>query len=101
MLANEGGVTSKFADTALPVETWPVVHLGADIDRAVLRFSCSRDGIDWLAIGPELDTSTLSDDFDDRLRFTGGVACICAQDLMSSSTIADFSHFAIEPLAST
>jgi xylan 1,4-beta-xylosidase len=98
VVANDGGIEEEVADVELPSQQeLPRVHLRADIDGGSLQFYHSPDGLDWRRIGPELDMSTLSDDYGDRLRFTGAVVGICAQDLSGNTATADFGNFTVQP----
>lgn len=49
-------------------------------------------------IGPVLDASRLSDDYGDRLRFTGAFVGVCAQDLSGTGAVADFDRFGLRDL---
>lgn len=89
----DDGAYRELADSEIDTDDWPLVHLRARFDGAELRFSASPDGSDWLDIGPVLDASKLSDDYGDRLRFTGAFAGICAQDLRGTRATADFDWF--------
>lgn len=74
------------------VEPEQPVTLGANVDGAEARFWYLRDGI-RTPIGPVLDFTHLSDDYGSRLRFTGALAGIHAQDLVAAEFTADFSGF--------
>ena len=75
------------------VDDWPEFHLRAVIDETTLQFHASRDGRDWLAVGPLLDATKVSDDYGSGLHFTGAMIGICAQDLSGNRLTADFDHF--------
>ncbi len=73
-----------------------VTYLRAEVTYDKLRFSFSENGTDWKAIGPVLDASTLSDDFDaggGDAHFTGAFVGVCCQDLSGSRLHADFDYF--------
>ncbi|MEV6382349.1 family 43 glycosylhydrolase [Streptomyces sp. NPDC051773] len=74
------------------VEPGRRITLGASIDGAEARFWYLRDGL-RTPIGPPLDFTHLSDDYGSRLRFTGTLAGIHAQDLVAAEFTADFSGF--------
>ncbi|MDX3646470.1 glycoside hydrolase family 43 protein, partial [Streptomyces sp. MB09-02B] len=74
------------------VEPGRPVTLGASIDGGEARFWYLRDGI-RATVGPPLDFTHLSDDYGPRLRFTGTLAGIHAQDLVAAEFTADFSGF--------
>ncbi|MEW1718036.1 glycoside hydrolase family 43 protein [Streptomyces sp. NPDC093109] len=94
----DDGVHSEPTDAELLVEQWPALLLRADFDGAELRFSASPDGTDWIRVGPVLDATKLSDDYGDRLRFTGAFAGVCAQDLGGTRAVADFDWFELTNL---
>lgn len=84
--------------TDISVDSRPRIHLRARFRGAGLRFSVSPDGTGRLDIGPDLDASRLSDDYGDRLRFTGAFVGVCAQDLAGTGAVADFDRFEIQDL---
>jgi len=97
----DDGAYGELPEYQLDVDDWPLVHLRARFDGAELRFSASPDGTDWRPIGPVLDASRLSDDYGQRLRFTGAFVGVCAQDLGGTRTPADFDWFDVRELAET
>ena len=61
-----------------------------------LNFQYSQDGTNWISIGPDLDCSTLSDEFqegDKNASFTGAFVGLCCQDLSGRRKAADFDYF--------
>ncbi len=74
------------------VEPGRPITLGASVDGAEARFWYLRDGL-RTPVGPPLDFTHLSDDYGPRLRFTGTLAGIHAQDLVAAEFTADFSGF--------
>lgn len=74
------------------VEAGRPVTLGASVDGAEARFWYLREGV-RTPVGPVLDFSHLSDDYGSKLRFTGTLAGIHAQDLVAAEFTADFSGF--------
>ncbi|MFI1356578.1 glycoside hydrolase family 43 protein [Streptomyces sp. NPDC020898] len=98
IVLTDDGTYGELPDSPLDVDDWPSVHLRARFDGAELRFSASPDGIDWQPVGPLLDASRLSDDYGERLRFTGAFVGICAQDLGGTRTPADFDWFEVREL---
>lgn len=74
------------------VEPGRPITLGASIDGAEARFWYLRDGL-RTPVGPPLDFTHLSDDYGSRLRFTGTLVGIHAQDLVAAEFTADFSGF--------
>lgn len=101
VVLTDDGVYSELDDTALDVNAWFALHLRVEIAGAQLRFSASRDGRDWLGVGPALDASKLSDDYGTGLHFTGAFVGLCAQDLGGAGVTADFSHFDLTVLDPT
>jgi xylan 1,4-beta-xylosidase len=69
------------------------VHLRVTVDYDKLRFHYSRDGLEWIAIGPVLDASRLSDERSNEGRFTGAFVGMCCQDLTGEGLHADFDYF--------
>ena len=68
------------------------VRLTARISGPTIRFSV--DGAD---LGPQLDIGILSDDYGDRLRFTGSMAGIYAVDSVDAALTADFDGLEVRP----
>jgi xylan 1,4-beta-xylosidase len=82
----------------LPIDWDGPVHLRMEFTDAKLQFSYSRDGTDWVEIGPGLEAGKLSDDYG-FLAFTGTFAGLCVNDLSGAGCHADFDHFTYEPTA--
>ncbi|WP_405823539.1 glycoside hydrolase family 43 protein [Streptomyces sp. NBC_01390] len=101
VIQTDDGTYGEFPDSQLDVDDWPSVQLRARIDGAELRFSASPDGTDWRPVGPALDASRLSDDYGERLRFTGAFVGVCAQDLGGTRAPADFDWFDVRELPET
>ncbi|WP_326613936.1 glycoside hydrolase family 43 protein [Streptomyces scopuliridis] len=93
VVLSDDGTYRELADDDVDIDDWPLIHLRARFDEAELRFSASPDGIAWQPVGPLLDASKLSDDYGDRLRFTGAFVGVCAQDLGGTRVQADFDWF--------
>lgn len=89
----DDGTYEELPDSELDIDDWPLIHLRARFDGPELRFSASPDGTDWQQVGPVLDASKLSDDYGDRLRFTGAFVGLCAQDVGGTKAHADFDWF--------
>jgi xylan 1,4-beta-xylosidase len=94
----DDGRYHEIPDSGIDIDAWPQVHLRARFEGAELRFSASPDGSEWQRVGPVLDAAKLSDDYGDRLRFTGAFVGICAQDLGGTRTEADFDFFELREL---
>ncbi|NGO10294.1 glycoside hydrolase family 43 protein [Streptomyces sp. HC44] len=98
VVLSDDGAYRELPESELGVDDWPLVHLRARFDSAELRFFASPDGTDWQAVGPALDASKLSDDYGNRLRFTGAFVGISAQDLGGTRAPADFDWFEVRDL---
>jgi xylan 1,4-beta-xylosidase len=86
----DDGAYREHLASRIAVNDWQVIHLRADIDSAVIRFSASPDGAAWQPVGGDLDFTKLSDDYGGAMRFTGPMIGICCQDLNEASAWADF-----------
>jgi xylan 1,4-beta-xylosidase len=73
---------------------WLRVRFQADF----LQFGFSPDGRTWTAIGPALDSSRLSDEWNGKLGFTGTMVGMAAVDLAGGGFHADFAHLDYRPL---
>jgi xylan 1,4-beta-xylosidase len=51
----------------------------------------------WKQIGPVLDFSKLSDNYENTLRFTGAMVGLCAQDVGGANALADFDYYDYRP----
>jgi len=87
-VADEHGEILK-EDIRLPATG--LVYLRAEMHREALQFSYSLDKECWTPVGPELDATILSDDFD-KLSFTGAFVGLCCQDLTGQRRHADFDY---------
>lgn len=76
-----------------------IVQLKAHFNKEKIQFCYRTDGNEWVAIGPVLDGSILSDDYvrDEHNRyrpaFTGAFVGLCCQDLSGGQKPADFDWF--------
>lgn len=98
VILTDDGAYRELQESELDVDDWPLAYLRARFDGPELRFFASPDGTDWQAVGPVLDASKLSDDYGNRLRFTGAFVGICAQDLGGTRAPADFDWFEVRDL---
>ncbi|EHY9857448.1 glycoside hydrolase family 43 protein [Vibrio parahaemolyticus] len=65
-----------------------------ELDYQWYRFSYSLDGENWQQIGPDLNSTPLSDEGGpDIFRFTGSFAALFAADIRGKKQHADFSYF--------
>jgi xylan 1,4-beta-xylosidase len=80
----------------VPLDPDTPVVLGADIDRASAQFRFrAADGV-RVRVGPALDFRRLSDDHGGRLRFTGSLTGIHADDLVDAAFTADLTGFRLD-----
>ena len=86
----ERGVLSYPVEKEYPVEGWKRVFLAFEMDHERLSFRYSPDGSTWSQIGPEMDSSILSDEHAIPCGFTGAFVALCCQDLSGSGLHADF-----------
>jgi xylan 1,4-beta-xylosidase len=94
VIACDKGNIRRQLERDLMIEGWRQCFLKAQIRRDELQFFYSRDGLEWLPIGPVLDASKLSDEYcHPVLAFTGAFVGLCAQDLSGKSRNADFDFF--------
>ncbi|NLS11678.1 glycoside hydrolase family 43 protein [Vibrio sp. SM6] len=70
------------------------VHMRLELDYQWYRFSYSLDGTQWHPIGPQLNSTPLSDEGGpDIFRFTGSFAALFAADVRGLKQPADFAYF--------
>ncbi len=88
----DAGNNGEMLETETRLPDDDLVYLKVTIQREVLQFSYSLDNAAWRKLGPELDSTILSDDYF-TLGFTGAFVGICAQDLTGHGQHADFDWF--------
>jgi xylan 1,4-beta-xylosidase len=76
-----------------PIASPGPLRLAAERRNGLLQFSVSLAREDPMPLGPPLRTAHLSDDRGERLRFTGTMIGVSAQDLRDQSFTADFCGF--------
>ncbi len=69
-----------------------ILYLKLDVNFSNAQFYYSYDQKQWYAIGPVLDASILSDEYD-GLGFTGAFVGISCQDMKKRNSTADFLFF--------
>ena len=89
----DNAVYDELTDSVLVIDTWPEIHLRAEIKQTRLQFSASADECNWQLIGPVLDASKLSDDYHQGLHFTGLFIGLAAHDVAGQRAFADFDYF--------
>ncbi|MDG2527213.1 glycoside hydrolase family 43 protein [Caulobacter endophyticus] len=79
----------------VPLPRHQPVRLKVEVDHERLVFSWALEDGPWHRIGPELDTSVLSDEAGkgEGANFTGAFVGMCAQDLTGRRAPADFAGF--------
>lgn len=101
IMANDRGRYDEPLEKPVSIEGWERVYLKADLYYENLQFYYSENGEKWLAIGPVLDASKISDDYAETKvngilldqGFTGAYIGICVQDLSGQKKHADFDYF--------
>ena len=101
IVLTDDGKYDELRDSEIAVGDWPRFYLRAEIDGARLQFTASPDGQAWQNIGPVLDASKISDDYNNGLRFTGAMVGLCAQDLGQARATADFDWFDVKNSSSS
>ncbi|MEU7244032.1 hypothetical protein AB0B32_28620 [Streptomyces sparsogenes] len=99
IVLTDDGAYGELPGCELDVDDWPLAHLRARFDGPELRFAASPDGVSWQDVGPALEATRLSDDYGERLRFTGAFVGVCVQDLGGTRAVADFDWFELRDLA--
>ncbi|NDV61877.1 glycoside hydrolase family 43 protein [Puniceicoccales bacterium CK1056] len=92
------GPSGEILSEDVPVPSDGSVHLRVRIEQTELQFYFSLDGESWTPIGPVLESTILSDDFN-HLGFTGAFVGMCAQDFVRSGNPADFKYFKYQELS--
>jgi len=80
----------------LTVPNRGAIHLKVEINGPDLQFFWSLKGKEWISVGPVLKTDTISDDFEEDLRFTGAFCTLSCQDLTGMDLPADFENMTIK-----
>ncbi len=92
LLRLENGTKTELLETRIPVEDAPIYLRLNVVDRKT-SFAYSLDGKIYEKIGPEFDTSTLSDEYCKYGEFTGTMVGIAAVDSFLHKKSADFDYF--------
>ncbi|MEH7117144.1 glycoside hydrolase family 43 protein [Neobacillus vireti] len=80
------------------IEGWDRCYLKVSIREEELQFLFSQDGMKWEKFGPILNFGQLSDEYADKLGFTGAFVGMCVQDLSGTKRFADFDYFSYKSL---
>jgi len=86
------GVTLTEPAPAVALPVAGSVWLAVTIDFNSTCFHYSLDGKVWNSLGPDLETACLSDEWAGKLRFTGTMLGLTAQDLSGRGVTADFAY---------
>jgi xylan 1,4-beta-xylosidase len=73
-------------------------RLRAEVRGADLRFFCASGDGDWLRVGPPLDQTRISDEYDRS--FAGAFVGMCCQDMSGRRKPAYFDYFRYAELES-
>lgn len=92
IISCSAGIYEEVLETEIAIPSEGLVHLRVTLSGRDLQFSYSLDGNDWALVGPALDSTILSDDFQ-TLGFTGAFVGMCAQDLTGQKHSAAFDYF--------
>jgi xylan 1,4-beta-xylosidase len=93
ILISDNGNYDEPLPTEIAIEDVRRIFLAVDFAREFFQFQFSRDGMNWVPIGPDFESANLSDEHCGGLGFTGTFIALCAQDLSGSRLPADFDHF--------
>jgi xylan 1,4-beta-xylosidase len=96
IVLTDDGKYDELSDCRIVVNEFDTLYLKAQVDFEKLQFFYSADGNSWEKIGPVLDATKLSDDYADKLKYTGAFIGLCVQDLQGSGIFADFDYFCLE-----
>ncbi|WP_028611736.1 glycoside hydrolase family 43 protein [Paenibacillus harenae] len=92
VVSSNGGKYKEDRTSELSVDGWSAYYLKAAVNERLLQFYASPDGLQWEAVGGELDMGALSDEYGGKLGFTGAMIGLCAQDLNGTGKHADFDY---------
>ena len=95
IVSTDDGNYDELINSRVQINGWKDVYMKAVINYESLQFYYSPDDNSWRKIGPILDMTKLSDDYSDKLRFTGTMVGLCVQDLQGARQYADFDYFSI------
>jgi xylan 1,4-beta-xylosidase len=96
IVLTDDGKYDELTDCEIAIEDRETIYLKVEIDYETLQYFYSTDGVSWKKIGPVLDAAKLSDDYADKLKFTGAFVGLCVQDLQGTGIHADFDYFCLE-----
>jgi xylan 1,4-beta-xylosidase len=93
ILHSTGGQVESVLEEDVSIEGAKQCALKLVVDKQTVQFMYSTDQAAWHPIGGLIEITHLSDDFGERVRFTGTYIGLCAQDLSGTRKPADFDYF--------
>lgn len=93
VMNGDNGQLKYLLDKDVCVEGWKEIYLKVHVNYDLLQFYYSKDGEEWVKIGPICDASQLSDEYCKIGKYTGAFVGLCCQDLTGSGKYADFDYF--------
>jgi xylan 1,4-beta-xylosidase len=93
IISSRNAVYDEPLDKEVSIEGIERCYLRVSVDYDRLHFYYSKNGTEWMTLGPELDASTLSDEYCVKGCFTGAFVGLCCQDLSGGRKQADFDYF--------
>jgi xylan 1,4-beta-xylosidase len=89
---NDKGKYNEYLEDIVAIPSNKKVHLRVSIDYRKLQYSYSLNGKSYTNIGPELDATILSDDYN-GLHFTGAFVGMFVGDYRMQRKKAEFDYF--------
>ncbi|HWT26319.1 MAG TPA: glycoside hydrolase family 43 protein [Mobilitalea sp.] len=93
ILKRDASVFDEPLSESISIEGLDRCYLKVEVDYHLLQFFYSKDGKEWIKVGPAFDASILSDEYTEPNRFTGAFVGLCCQDLSGQRRPADFDYF--------
>ncbi len=93
VMSLENGVKTEHSETRTYVEDGQNIKMKVEIQGKKTQFLWALDGESYQKIGPEFDTSKLSDEYSEFGEFTGTFVGITCGDRMLHKHTADFDYF--------
>ncbi|MNO19971.1 Beta-xylosidase [compost metagenome] len=101
LMSSDRGIYDEPLERPICIAGWERCYMKMVIRREVFQYYYSRDGVNWLPIGREMDATKLSDENAELIKdgvaldqgFTGAFIGMCVQDLSGRRLHADFDYF--------
>lgn len=101
LMSSDRGIYDEPLERPVCIAGWERCYMKMVIRREVFQYYYSRDGVNWLPIGGEMDATKLSDENAELIKdgvaldqgFTGAFIGMCVQDLSGRRLHADFDYF--------